>query len=93
MGRLENQLASIDALWPGSLGPPRFRDFRRSDDVEDRRLQRYSQNPVVDPADQEVVGREQGTGFDYDYLSEVIRMWHGQSDPLSIAAGINDIEQ
>jgi hypothetical protein len=74
-------------------GPPRFQDFRRSDDVEDRRRQSYYQNPVADPAPPDIVGQEQGSGFDYDYLSSVIRIALGQSNPLSIAAGINDIKQ
>jgi hypothetical protein len=66
--------------------------FRRSDDIEDRRRQKYSQNPAAPP---EIVGREQGTDFDYYYLSSVIQSALGvpNNSALSIAAGINDIKQ
>src|SRR5665213_72909 len=72
--------------------------FRRSDDIEDRRRQKYSQNPVA-VVDYGAVGREQGTGFDYDYLSMVIRNnyynFFKQGDdspsPLAVDAGINNI--
>jgi hypothetical protein len=88
---LNATLSNFDTVWLRGLGPPRFQDFRPSDNIEDRRRQHYY-NLAVDPPPQEIVGREQGTGFDYDYLSFFIRAALGVSNPLSIEAGINNIK-
>jgi hypothetical protein len=102
---LANALDLIDKLLRPSYdgyqfgGQPRFQDFRRSDDVEDRRRQSYYQSVKSNPTPEEhpeyeFTGREQGTNFDYDYLSYVVRaglLTSTGPNPLSLAAGINDI--
>jgi hypothetical protein len=61
-------------------GPPRFQDFRRSDDIEDRRKQ-YSQNPQGPPTN---------ITFEQAWSTFADDMLRGTS-PLSKALGIDDI--
>jgi hypothetical protein len=53
-----------------------WRDFRRSDDVEDRRKQKYSQNPFVEDKN-----------YKREWMNELV-----PESPLAAAAGISDIK-
>ena len=79
-----------DALWMTGIsdplvgmmdGPSRFQDFRRSDDIEDRRKQKYSQNPQGPPTN---------ITFQQAWSSLTDDMLRGTS-PLSKALGIGSI--